>query len=74
MSKPTLAEPYRQLEGEVIDTLLAGHHEWRSDLAYPESYSDMAGAFRALIRKYDVKLRPVPLDRAEILDIGERPR
>ena len=68
MSKPTLSPEYRQLESDVIDTLLAGHREWRPDLAYPESRSDMAGAFRALIRKYEVKLRPMPLDRAEIME------
>jgi hypothetical protein len=71
MAKPTLRDDLRQLEADVIETLLAGHHEWRPDLPYPESHSDMSGAFRALIRKYDVKLRPVPLDRSEILPARE---
>lgn len=62
MPKPPLREPFRSLEHEII----AGHSEWRPDLAFPESYSDMQGAVRALLRKYEVKLWLVPLDRAQI--------
>jgi len=66
MPKPSLREPFAQLSREIIETLLAGHKEWRPDLSYPESHSDMQGAVRALLRKYDVALRPVPLDRDEL--------
>ena len=66
MPKPSLREPYFTLEGDLIDTMIGGLHEWRSDLGYPESHSDMAGCIRAVLRKYDVKLRAVPLDREQI--------
>ena len=59
MPKNTLSEPFNTLESEIINTLLAGHHEWRPDLAYPESYSDMQGAVRGLLRMFDVKRLPV---------------
>lgn len=68
MPKPTLREPYAVLERDLIDTMIAGLKEWRPDLDYPESHSDMAGCVRAVLRKYEVRLRPVPLDRAEICE------
>lgn len=49
------------LESDIIDTLLAGHKEWRSDLGYPESHSDMQAAVRGLLRMYDVKRRALPM-------------
>jgi hypothetical protein len=70
MPKPMLRKPYDLLMSEIVTTLLAGHHEWRPDLAYPESHSDMQGGVMALLRKYEVKLRPVPLDRSEIEEEG----
>ena len=66
MAKPHLREPYASLESDLLTTLRAGLQEWRPDLDYPQSASDMQGAVRAVLRKYDVKLRPVPLDRDEI--------
>jgi hypothetical protein len=50
------------LEAQIIETLLAGHHEWRRDLAYPESHSDMQGAVRALLRMFEVKRRPIAME------------
>lgn len=67
MSKPSLKEPYRQLESEIIDTLIAGHKEWRPDLNYPESYSDMCAAVRGLLRMYEVKRRPIALEMKDLL-------
>lgn len=66
MSKPSLREPFATLEGDLAETMIAGLHEYRHDLDYPESHSDLAGCIRAVLRKYDIKLRPVPLDRDEI--------
>jgi len=68
MPKPFLREPFARLASDIVATLLAGHKEWRPDLSYPESHSDMHGAVRALLRKYEVTLRAVPLDREEILE------
>lgn len=62
MSKRSLEEPYNTLERQIIETLLAGHHEWSSDLAYPESYSDMQGAVRGLLRMFEVTRRPLPFE------------
>lgn len=54
--------------GEIINTLLAGHHYWRPDLEYPKSHSDMQGAVEGLLLKYEVKLRPLPLDRNDLYE------
>lgn len=59
MPKPILKKPYDILESQLIQTMLAGHHEWRPDLKYPQSDSDMAGCARALMRRFDIKQRPV---------------
>lgn len=69
MPKPQLREPYRTQEAEIIETLLAGHREWRPDLLYPESRSDMQGAVRGLLRMFDVRRRPIAL---AVGDLEER--
>jgi len=61
MPKPSMKPEWQRLESEIIETLLAGHHEWRSDLAYPESHSDMSGAVRGLLRMFEIKRRPIAL-------------
>lgn len=68
MPKPFLREPFATLESDIIETMIGGLHQWRSDLSYPESHSDMAGCIRAVIRKYEVKLRPVPLETKDIVE------
>lgn len=62
MPKPSLAAPWNDLEHDIIATLIAGHKEWRPDLAYPESHSDMQGAVRGLLRMFDVKRRTLPFE------------
>lgn len=62
MAKSRLKAELEQLEADIIETLLAGHHQWRADLAYPESHSDMQGAVRGLLRMYEIKRRPVAVD------------
>ncbi len=62
MSKSRLKPPMDQLESDIIETLLAGHKEWRPDLAYPESHSDMQGAVRGLLRMFEVKRRPIAVE------------
>lgn len=71
MSKPSLREPFASLEAELVVTMTAGLHEWRSDLDYPQSYSDLSGCIRAVLRKFDVKLRPIPLERRDIEERDE---
>ena len=46
---------------------MAGHHQYRPDLSYPESHSDMSAAVRALLRMYEVKRRPIALDTQDML-------
>lgn len=62
MAKSRLKAELGQLESDIIETLLAGHHEWRPDLAYPESHSDMQGAVRGLLRMFKIERRPVAVD------------
>jgi hypothetical protein len=63
MPKPFLIVEQEILENEMIDTLIAGLKEWRSDLSFPESYSDMQACVRGLMRMFEIKRRPlvVPL-------------
>lgn len=60
MPKRNLIEPLAVLEREIIETLLAGHHQYRPDLSYPQSHSDMAGAVRGLLRMFEIKRLPLP--------------
>ncbi len=62
MAKPLLVEPYRSLQSAMIETMLAGLHEWRPDLSYPESHSDMEGCTMALMRMFEIKRRPIALE------------
>lgn len=71
MAKPSLKEPYKTLESNIIETLVAGHKEWRPDLAYPESHSDMQAAVRGLLRMFDVKRRPIAISMADIVEKEE---
>jgi hypothetical protein len=54
-----LIEEDARLEHEIIETFLAGHKEWRPDLHYPESHSDMQGGVRALLRMYKIERRAI---------------
>jgi len=47
--------------------MIAGLHEWRSDLDYPESHSDMMGCVFAVLRMFEVKRRPVALTMKDIV-------
>lgn len=71
MAKRSLVEPYNTLENEIINTLIAGHKEWRPDLSYPESYSDMQAAVRGLLRMFDVKRRPIALEMKDLYPVTE---
>ncbi len=62
MPKPILQEPYNTLAYELVETMLAGHHEWRYDLTYPESHSDLMGCALGVLKMFEVKRRPLALD------------
>lgn len=59
MPKPFLIEEDSILERNIIETLIAGLHEWRNDLSYPESYSDMQACVRGLMKMYEIIRRPI---------------
>lgn len=60
MPKPFLIKEDAQLERDIIETLLAGLKQWRGDLSYPESHSDMQACVRGLMQMYEIKRRPLP--------------
>lgn len=60
MPKPILKEPVRSLERDIIEVLLAGLHQWRPDLEYPQSHSDMQGAVRNLMALFEIYRRTTP--------------
>jgi hypothetical protein len=60
MPKPFLHPDDERLEVDAVETMLAGLKEWRPDLNYPESHSDMQACFRAVLRMFELKRRPLP--------------
>lgn len=68
MPKPPLREPFRTLELELIESMEAGLHEWRPDLAYPESYSDMQAAVRGVLKMFEIKRRPIGITDVAICE------
>lgn len=68
MPKPSLKEPYRTLENEIAETMKAGLNEWRPDLSYPESHSDLQACIRGLLKMFDVKRRPLGISNQDIED------
>lgn len=67
MPKPPLKAKFSRLEDDIIETLIAGHQQYRPDLPYPQSHSDLSGGVRALMRRFDIKPRAIPLDTDEML-------
>ena len=68
MAKPTLKPDFQKLESELIQTFLAGHHLWRPGLSYPESHSDMSGGMRAILKRFEIKPREIPLDWKDLIE------
>src|SRR5882724_11155812 len=62
MSKRQLKADLATLESDIIETLIAGHKEWRPDLSYPESHSDMQAAVRGLLRMFKVERRAIAVE------------
>lgn len=61
MPKPSLTEPQRTLENQLIESMIAGLHEWRPDLYGPESYSDYQACARGILQMFEVKRSPLPI-------------
>ena len=62
MAKPTLAEPFHTLEGELLETFMAGHKSYRPDLSYPQSHSDVIAGIRAIMTMFEIKRSPLPVE------------
>lgn len=62
MPKPMLSPEQAQLERDLIVTLQAGLKEWRPDLQYPESYSDMQACVRGIMRMFKIERSPLPIE------------
>ena len=60
MPKPTLIPEQSLLEHEMIETMTAGLHNWRPDLDYPKSYSDLQACVRGLMAMFCITRRPLP--------------
>lgn len=60
MAKRPLFGTTALIESEITDTMLAGLKQFRPDLHYPESHSDMQACIRALLQVYEVRRRPLP--------------
>ena len=71
MPKPELTPEYEQLSRDMLETFLAGHHQWRPDLPYPQSHSDMYGGIHALLRMFEVKRRPIALEYKALQKVYE---
>jgi len=61
MPKPHLIPEQSILESQMIETMLAGLKNWRPDLHYPESHSDMEACVRGLMAMFEIKRRPLPV-------------
>ena len=59
MPKPTLHASQGELEAMLVETMLAGHKQYRPDLPYPESYSDMQACARAIIQMFEIDRLPL---------------
>lgn len=62
MAKRSLKPEMAAIESAIIETLIAGHKQWRPDLNYPQSHSDMQGAVRGLLQMFEVKRRSLPAE------------
>lgn len=60
MPKPRLIPEQEILQREVIACLIAGLKQYRPDLHYPESHSDMSACVMNLMRMFDISRRSTP--------------
>ncbi len=60
MPKPRLIPEQEILQREMIACLIAGLKEYRPDLDYPESHSDMSACVMNLMRMFDISRRATP--------------
>lgn len=61
MSHAPLIERDAVTEDELVQTFLAGLKQFRQDLSYPESHSDMRSGIRAVMVMFNCQRRPLPI-------------
>lgn len=61
MPKPDLIYEDEQLVSDLIKTFIEGHKQYRPDLGYPESHSDMKGGMMALLRMFKIERRGIAI-------------
>lgn len=61
MPKPRLLPELEILESQIIESMIAGLHNWRADLQYPESHSDMQACVRGLLFMFAVQRSALPI-------------
>lgn len=62
MPKPRLQEPEETLEKWLIKAMHEGLAEWRPDLDYPASFSDMESLARGVLRRFKIEVRLEKID------------
>lgn len=60
MSKPQLFGDQNILERQIIETMVAGLQQWRPDLTYPASHSDLMACARGIMQMFDLERLPLP--------------
>lgn len=63
MSRATLKPAFEKLETDILETFMDGCVKVDG---YPKSHSDVQGGIRALLKRFDIKARPIPLDWADL--------
>lgn len=48
-----------QLSEDLYQTFMAGHNEYRPDLQFPQSKSDVQKGIRAIMRMFKTERRPM---------------
>jgi hypothetical protein len=73
MAKPLMKPEFEQLKADLTETMIAGLHEWRADLSYPQSHSDLQACLMAVFRMFEIKRRPIALELKDLLPPKETP-
>jgi len=67
MPNPPLREPFATLSRDLLAAMVAGLHDWRPDLNYPESHSDMQACVLGILSRFELTPRVAPLDLKDMI-------
>ncbi len=57
MPKPPLDKKHSVIEYELMDAMIKGLQDFRPDLSYPESHSDLEACARGIMERFHIKRR-----------------